>query len=479
MPLHTPEEIMKMRQMGLLKGEPLPGEAPGVGDVSREELNYFMNSPAANYPSPQPPPDQRVINPADSAVKNLDADLSSVQTYAEPREETATSDENLVSRPTATSIDDLYDDSAYSEAFDQMSKARQLAGAAGILQADAETKHLQKLQANLEQKDKDDRVRDIARKKSMEESQRKLDKSVAAFESAKIDPKRLWTSMSNGQKVMTGIALAFGAFGSISGGPNRAADMITKAVDDDIALQRAEIAQLGNVVTAKRSLLQDMRAMFDDDRQAEAAAKLAMINQAELALKTEASRYKSPAIQANTIEALGQLQLKKEELRSKFAESAALMAIKQGKAAGNIPENLAGRYVEGYGLAPTEREGIDFRTQIATAKKVKNNVNELLSMIDKGGEVNAAMRADASTIATFLKGALRLELVGPGTVSAQDQKILDSIVANPTSIFNLDSQSRASLNRILQVIDNGLSATAESMGMRPQRAQVRERNVKA
>lgn len=474
---HTPERLAKMRELGLLKD--VPG-APSVSQLNRPELNYMMQTPVNPQPEPAPPT-PNIIPASESAVNALQSqeptglDLTQIQSY-DPTIGMGEVSGELATPPKTPNFDDLYDESAYQDIFAKKQEALEMASSAGQAAAEAEASYLGTLQDNLANQQKQNQVREVARQKQMEEQGQKLEQAVGAFESAKVDPKRMWASMQNGQKALTGVAMALGAFGAAyNGGNNQAATLIRKAVDDDIQLQKAEIQKLGDVVTAKRSVLQDMRALFDDERQAESAAKLAMINQAEIGLKQMAAQYKSPQIQANAMTALADLELQKEQIKAKFMESANLMALKAGNDAANVPDEYREQYVVGYGIAPSKEEAKEFRAQLFTAQKTKARVGKLLSLVDSGAEFSPATRAEASTTATFLKGALRQELVGPGAVTDREQALLDKIVANPATLTSLDSQSKASLKRIIEIVDDGLKARAQSLNMAPMRKQVRTR----
>lgn len=126
------------------------------------------------------------------------------------------------------------------------------------------------------------------------------------------------------------------------------------------------------------------------------------------------------------------------------------------------------------GMAPTEKEASDFREQYANVAQSKKNITRLLEIAKMGtiAQQDPVIKAEAEQLARAAQGALRLDIIGPGTVTDRDRALLESIVRNPTDIFSLQSSNIKSLNSLLDRAGAGLESKAKALGL--QAAQVEQ-----
>jgi len=126
------------------------------------------------------------------------------------------------------------------------------------------------------------------------------------------------------------------------------------------------------------------------------------------------------------------------------------------------------------GVAPTEKEASDFREQYANVAQSKKNITRLLEIAKMGtlAQQDPIIKAEAEQLARAAQGALRLDIIGPGTVTDRDRALLESIVRNPTDIFSLQSSNIKSLNSLLDRAGAGLESKAKALGL--QSAQVEQ-----
>lgn len=126
-------------------------------------------------------------------------------------------------------------------------------------------------------------------KAMMEAETGKLKDSIESLRAMKIDPNRFFKhpdgSNDYGKKIGSAVAVALGALGSSlparmggHGGPNYAMQIIEKAIDRDIMAQQSDIDNKRAGVGLQMNMLGQMRQQFADDRQAKAAAKIAMLD---------------------------------------------------------------------------------------------------------------------------------------------------------------------------------------------------------
>lgn len=126
------------------------------------------------------------------------------------------------------------------------------------------------------------------------------------------------------------------------------------------------------------------------------------------------------------------------------------------------------------GMAPTEKEAADFREQYANVAQSKKNIGRLLEIANMGkiAQQDPVIKSEAEQLARAAQGALRLDIIGPGTVTDRDRALLESIVRNPTDIFSLQSSNIKSLNSLLDRAGAGLESKAKALGL--QAAQVEQ-----
>lgn len=125
------------------------------------------------------------------------------------------------------------------------------------------------------------------------------------------------------------------------------------------------------------------------------------------------------------------------------------------------------------GVAPTEKEASDFREQYANVAQSKKNITRLLEIAKMGtiAQQDPVIKAEAEQLARAAQGALRLDIIGPGTVTDRDRALLESIVRNPTDIFSLQSSNIKSLNSLLDRAGAGLESKAKALGLEAAKTQ--------
>lgn len=202
-------------------------------------------------------------------------------------------------------------------------------------------------------------IRDI---QGANEEMSKLDMSV--------DPGRFWASRSTGQKITGIIGMALGALGTGPDGVNRAAGMITQAIDRDIDAQKAEHEFRLKRGQAGLENLKSMYAMqhqrLGDKLSATAAARSTGLAIAATKAEEQAATTNSQALKGQLMALSGGLR-KQEGIeqgkaaleRRKVAANEALVASEVNKnnaAALRGPGGAAGKNA---GLAQGALEAID------------------------------------------------------------------------------------------------------------------------
>jgi hypothetical protein len=135
-------------------------------------------------------------------------------------------------------------------------------------------------------------------------------------------------------------------------------------------------------------------------------------------------------------------------------------------------------FPEFQGTAPSAEEAKLFREQYKTVLDSRRDITRLFEIAGMGKAMQQSpkIKAEADQLARSVQGALRLDILGAGTVSEPDRKLLESIVRNPTDIFSLPSSNMKSLEGLLSRATNGITTRAQSLGLQaltPQTAQSR------
>lgn len=171
---------------------------------------------------------------------------------------------------------------------------------------------------------------ELARKR--DEVLAKQEALVKEYESMTIDPNRLYASRTTGQKVVAGISLALSAIG----GGNKAGEAIEAAIDRDIALQKAELDRKKENIGLRQNLLASVLSVIKDEESAIELTKGILLSNAELKAKQISASTKSKQAQANGLELLGQLSVKKQEAYDKAKED---FAVERQMAAASLVGN--------------------------------------------------------------------------------------------------------------------------------------------
>lgn len=129
--------------------------------------------------------------------------------------------------------------------------------------------------------------------------------------------------------------------------------------------------------------------------------------------------------------------------------------------------SLQARVIPGYqGTVPTEKEAIDFRQLQADTMASKGLIDELLQLAKTpGASIEPQKRARGQALSQQLVGKLRTAVLGPGTINESERQIIESLAANPATIFSMNANTEASLNTLKATLDKSIADKAKSLGL--------------
>lgn len=79
--------------------------------------------------------------------------------------------------------------------------------------------------------------------------------------------------------------------------------------------------------------------------------------------------------------------------------------------------------------------------------------------------LNREMIAQAQALQQAIKGNLRLPILGPGAMTDNEQRLLNNVVRDPSSLFSLGGANKAALNMLVQKLNEGRRQTYRSAGI--------------
>lgn len=338
--------------------------------------------------------------------------------------------------------------------------------AAGMAKAAETTSELEITNKKIAEMREADAQKAAAAQQELIEKESELESEIERVQSLKVDPGNFWASATTENKVLMGISLALGAFGAAGGGGNRAAQVINQAIDRDIKMQQANIAQETRGLDRSRGLLAQMRSRFRNEAVSREAARAAYLADAQMRIQTIASKYQSPELQANAQNLIGQIETQKQAAKqAAMAEMQKRMPI--DKNVMPMDKDARDRFVYGYGLAQKASYADKLNTEIIPeTKSINDSVDALRDMADGTFQyLSPDKTAEALVHAKILVGKLRLPITGPGAMNESEQKLLDELIANPTKIFSLDRSNRIKLDTLKKKINYDFNQKLRQFGI--------------
>jgi hypothetical protein len=314
------------------------------------------------------------------------------------------------------------------------------------------------------------------------EARRKVfDDEIAGYQKeiqeGKVDPNRYMNSLSTGGKIATAVGLILGGLGGgISGrGGNAALDTLNRIIDRDIDAQKIDMDKKKNLMGFSMQKLGNLK-------DAEAYSRAILISQTSNELQAAAAKSQDPLAKARAVQAVGQLEAQKAQLLNQVA---ARQAIAQGQKVDKeaLSEDQRQRYVDadGFrGLTNTKEEAVKFRESIPAYKDTVGSLDRLIALTsDKDKTVSPSKIAEIQQLRHLLAGTMREDVLGPGTVNAEERKILlDEVLADPSRFNTLDSTTKTKLINLKNKIESKKSEQAKSIGLTAMQSSSAPQNAK-
>lgn len=350
-------------------------------------------------------------------------------------------------------------------------------------QAEASAQAAEEQARLYDQQVKEIQLNEIARQKQEQAVQQDLDKIRNDIATQKIDPTRVWSNMSTGNRVLAGISIFLGGVaGGMQGTDNKALKIINDAIDRDIDTQKSELGKKQNLLAIN---LQKYRNI--QDAAAATKAQLMAVTQAQV---------QSAAAKAGGKQALAAAQMFQGQTELEMGK------IKMQLAASQMTQ---GKLLDPRGLSPKEamqmnQEIQDKLVQLPngqyypafnkeSAGKVKevqteiynalNQIQTAKKFMEQGATLPFTERnAKADMISkSLLATAKSKALFDLGALTSADLDLIDPLIPDVGSFFQ--ERNKAKLQNLENILMGKLNGyySAHLPGLNPAGRQTRETSV--
>lgn len=153
------------------------------------------------------------------------------------------------------------------------------------------------------------------RQARVDEYNAKMNIAIDDYKKMNVSVDNFWADKGTGSKVLAAIGVILGGVGQMKGAQtNTGLDVLMKAIDQDLAIQRANIDKAGRGLEMQKGILSDQMKQFNDIDDAEIASKMIFLQMTE-------DKLKAASANPNAKIAIGQIQAQKQILGAKLQDS--------------------------------------------------------------------------------------------------------------------------------------------------------------
>lgn len=302
-----------------------------------------------------------------------------------------------------------------ASAFEGMAKSEKKAGDVQRETMAFELEQLQKARAAEQAQQAENQARENERQKRLTDMVTNIEDGMRDIRNTTVEPMQVFQEGNTAQNIGMAFALALGGFGAaLTGGRDIVKDQIDRAVENDLVAQREALNRKKEGVEGAINTLDIMRGRFADERQAEAAAKLALYDGVEKDLIEKRLTFGAQGVNPELDKTMAHIKLKKAETVKSMIDSQTQEDLKsmglelQAQQLAGEEEKLtkeaAVPRIEG--LEPTGETDI-VKTDVKEVKKLKSGFDAFMSVVDKAiafrkkygvEKIPSEARATASTL---------------------------------------------------------------------------------
>lgn len=362
-------------------------------------------------------------------------------------------------------------DFGLSGAFAKQKRGVDVVAKAGEQQLSEQAKAIETAQREAKRLADAQLVEQAEQEKRQAEELQKLKDLQTQYSTAKVDPKRLWSNMSTGDKILAGISMAFGALGAGSnGGVNTAVKVIESAIDRDLKLQEDEIGRKRDAVTVQSGIIAEMRQQFKDKDLANTAARMAIMEQMKLQVDGLAAKFGSQKVKGEAMQLNGALDQKLAEAQATFQKQYASVAAAQRLAGGKasaaeiamLPQDIRDRAVTmpngQSALVNTPDDAKRVKESIIAYNSAVGTLAEITKLQKDAGSAflpKSEAKEKYATLVNELMFAYKT-MKQTGALDKGTQEVFDRLIGDPGSLFQ--GAASAKLQTLRQGLERDLKA---------------------
>jgi len=329
-------------------------------------------------------------------------------------------------------------------AFDKEQKANLEIAKTAEKQALAESTYMDTMVKEQERLMEENQAREAARQQKLDEQMSVLNQKLDDYDKSPATVGQMFANKSTGGKILGAIALFLGSAPDGTA-QNSALQVMQASVDADLAKQKSGIA-------GAKGVYNDLLATFGDQRQAEAGARLAYLNNAQLKLNQIASQYKGEMVQKNAILANAKIEQQKQALKMQFAQASGPKVASTDQTTqliyANVPKELQGKALEESG----------FLEELELDKKTIKDAFQKIKATSLAGNLNPFSKSEAaedSAKAIILPTVMKV-LASRGMTNPDVMKGLKNL---KPSEFDTEAQVDAKMDQIIAILESSAKPT--------------------
>lgn len=285
----------------------------------------------------------------------------------------------------------------------------------------------------------------------------------ADYASTKIDPTRVWSNASTGNKVLAGIGILLSGIGSgLTGQPNLAIQSINQTIERDIDSQKADLNKKANLVS-------ENYRRFGDMHMAEQMTRANLLASTQAQIAASAAKMGSAQATARAQQAIGQLDLQKADIyRSMAVYGMQNDMMRGGTGSGNgmplsqgngIDPVMANRLFPGQVVNVPDRMGggvtiaktKEAATGLTKSLSSLDSLDKMLDRADKFQKENGttwlpSKNAEAEAIHNGIAMSIG-QLHDLGRMSDTDLQLWQEMAPNPGAFFQGKASAKTSALR--------------------------------
>ena len=365
----------------------LPIHAAEGAEISKEDqfLSKYLNQPQASQMNEQPKAADVVVpsQTAEQMAQPVEAQRAPEALTPQPKPNALTPEAQKPIPPAASlasvqsGVQQL--GGLEAEKLGAMAAAQAL-GTQGAMEASAAKKY---------QNAYEKKITDFAKEKDLLELEAQTLRKE--LNEKKVDPQQFIKNMTTGDRILTGISLFLGGFGSaLAGGPDHAYEFFNKQIDNDIKEQQRQIDVKHSLLRNNLERQQNLRQSFDMTR-------MQMSDILAAQLRAAAGNAQNTQAAANMLQIAGKFEQQSAQLQNQLAMQRVALR-EEGEAQQQGLSSIDPAKLVPYKV-PKEMQDKAFK-EIQAAENTRHMAEEIMTAFDQAAKENTVLRTGAGLVRT-------------------------------------------------------------------------------